>query len=307
MKKVAIITVNYNGCKDTIDFLESLNQLDTKGFIIKTIVVDNGSIDDSIPEIKKKFPVIDLIQTGSNLGFTGGYNKGIKHALDWGADYLLIINNDTLIDSPNLIKELVSTTQKDSYIGLVVPKIYFAKGYEYHKDLYKRGDLGKIIWYAGSRFDWDNIMSIHRGINEVDKGQYNQIQEVDFISGCCILIKKEVIQKVGFFDDYFFAYFEDSDFSQRVIRAGFKQIYNGLVDIYHKVSQTAGVGSDFSDYFITRNRLIFGFRYAKLRTKFALLRQAVGFLIHGRPMQKKGVWNFIIGKINPLSAGWRGW
>lgn len=296
MKKIAIITVNYNGREDTEDLLGSLDRLDTKGFEVKTIVVDNGSADDSLSKISKNFPKIDLIQTGLNLGFTGGYNKGIEHALDWGSDYFLIINNDTLVNSPDLIKRLVDTAEGDPRIGLVVPKIYFSKGFEFHKDRYKSEDLGKVIWYAGGSFDWDNVASIHRGIDEVDNGQYNKAQEVDFVTGCCILIKKEVIKKVGSFDNRLFAYFEDNDFSQRVINAGFKEVYDGSVSIYHKVSQTAGVGSTFSDYFSTRNRLIFGMRYASLRTKFALLRQAFRFLINGRPMQKKGVWDFFLGK-----------
>lgn len=296
MKKVAIVTVNYNRSEDTIDFLKSLKKLDSKGFELKTIVVDNGSTDDSVAKISGQFPQLNLIQTGANLGFTGGYNRGIKEGLSWGADYLLIINNDTLINSPQLFHSLVETLESQPQIGLVAPKIYFAKGYEFYKERYKDQDLGYVIWYGGGSFDWDNITSIHRGIDEVDKGQCDGVQEVDFISGCCFLIKRAVFEKVGFFDEDFFAYFEDNDFIQRVLRAGFKLFYNGTVSIYHKVSQTAGLGSKFADFYGTRNRLIFGMKYARLRTKFALLRQAIGFLINGRPYQKKGVMDFIFGK-----------
>lgn len=296
MKKVAIVTVNYNGSKDTIDFLKSLKKLDSKGFELKTIVVDNGSTDESVVKICKEFPDIDLIQTGANLGFTGGYNQGIKEGLKWEADYLLIINNDTLTHSPDLLQSLIKTLEREPQIGLVAPKIYFAKGYEFYKERYRDQDLGHVIWYGGGSFDWDNVTSIHRGIDEVDKGQCDGVQEVDFISGCCFLIKRVVFEKVGFFDEDFFAYFEDNDFIQRVLRAGFKLFYNGTVSIYHKVSQTAGLGSKFADFYGTRNRLIFGMRYARARTKFALLRQAFGFLFTGRPYQKKGVIDFILGK-----------
>lgn len=294
MVKVALLTVNYNGLKNTLAFLESLKKLNTKDLEVKTIVVDNGSSDQSVPEILAKFPKIDLIQTGSNKGFTGGFNKGLEYASSWGADYFLLINNDTEIGSPDLLKDLIKTLEKNPSAGMVAPKIYFAKGYEYQKN-YEKEDLGKIIWYGGGSFDWDNVMSKHLGIDEVDSGQYDEVKETDFISGCSFLVKKEVIEKVGGFDEKLFAYFEDNDFLQRVKGAGFKLFYNGQVFIYHKVSQTAGIGSEFADYFESRNRLIFGMKYAKFRTKFALFRQALRFLIFGRPMQKRGVWDFFTG------------
>lgn len=295
MVKVALITVNYNGLKDTLDFLESLQKLDTKDLEVKTIVVDNGSFDSSVPKISEKFPKIDLVQTGSNKGFTGGFNKGLEYGGAWGADYFLLINNDTEIGSSDLLKSLIKTLEKNSNAGLVAPKIYFAKGYEYQKT-YEEKDLGKVIWYGGGTFDWDNVMSKHLGIDEVDNGQYDEIKETGFISGCCFLMKKEVLEKVAGFDEKLFAYFEDNDFLQRVKNADFKLFYNGQVFIYHKVSQTAEIGSEFADYFVTRNRLTFGFKYAKFRTKFALFRQAVGFLISGRKMQKRGAWDFFTGK-----------
>ncbi|MDO8570111.1 MAG: glycosyltransferase family 2 protein [Candidatus Daviesbacteria bacterium] len=295
MVKVALITVNYNGLKDTLEFLESLQKLDTKDLEVKTIVVDNGSFDSSVPKISEKFPKIDLVQTGSNKGFTGGFNKGLEYGGAWGADYFLLINNDTEIGSSDLLKSLIKTLEKNSNAGLVAPKIYFAKGYEYQKN-YEEKDLGKVIWYGGGSFDWDNVMSKHIGIDEVDSGKYDEIKETGFISGCCFLMKKEVIEKVGGFDEKLFAYFEDNDFLQRVKSAGFQLFYNGKVFIYHKVSQTAEIGSEFADYFVTRNRLTFGFKYAKTRTKFALLRQSLGFLITGRKMQKRGVWDFFLQK-----------
>ena len=295
MVKVALITVNYNGLKNTLDFLESLQKLDTKDLDVKTIVVDNGSSDSSVAEISKKFPKADLVQTGYNKGFTGGFNKGLEYGTAWGADYFLLINNDTEIGSPDLLKNLIKTLEKNPSAGLVAPKIYFAKGYEYKKN-YSEKDLGKVIWYGGGSFDWDNVMSKHIGIDEVDSGQCDEIKETGFISGCCFLMKKEVLEKVAGFNEKLFAYFEDNDFLERVKSSGFKLFYNGHVFIYHKVSQTAEIGSEFADYFTTRNRLIFGFKYAKTRTKFALFRQALGFLIFGRAMQKRGVLDFFFNK-----------
>src|SRR3990167_7148046 len=190
--KVAIITVNYNGKKDTLEFLGSLKKLKTEDCKLKTVVVDNGSTDGLVGELVKNYPEVEVLQNGENKGFAGGYNRGLEYAQIWGADYFLLINNDCLIKDINLLKELINTIETEKNIGLVSPKIYFAPGFEFHKDRYKKADLGKVIWYAGGHFDWDNIRSVHRGIDEVDKDQYNRIEEVDFVSGACMLIKKEV-------------------------------------------------------------------------------------------------------------------
>ncbi|MDP3758157.1 MAG: glycosyltransferase family 2 protein, partial [Candidatus Daviesbacteria bacterium] len=298
MTRVAIITINYNGKKDTLELLESLKRLQVTGYRLQVIVVDNGSTDGSVPEIKKQFPDVDILQTGSNLGFSGGYNKGLDYAKIWGADYFLLINNDCVVKDPDLILELVKTIKSDSKIGLVSPKIYFAKGFEFHKDRYENKDLGKVIWFAGGKFDWDNIGSVHRGIDEVDSGQYDPPaggEESGIFSGACVLIKKEVLEKLTGFDEKYFLYFEDSDLAKRAIEVGFKIYYNGKVCLYHKVSQSTGIGSRITDYYHTRNRLIFGMEYGKPRTKFALLREAFKLFIFGRPMQRKGVLDFYLG------------
>lgn len=289
MIKIAIITLNYNGKEDTIEFLGSLNKLDTRGFEIKTIVLDNASGDGSIRQIRKLFPDVDILQTGVNLGFAGGFNKGIDYGLIWGADYVLIINNDSLIKDSNLLPELVSTFEKNPRVGMVSPRIYFAPRFEYHKEKYADLDRGRVIWYAGGSFDWNNIRSIHRGLDEVDTGQYDKVEEVELVSGACMFVKREVFEKVGLFDERYFLYFEDTDFCRRVLLAGYKKIYNGAVAIFHKVSQSTGIGSEVTDYFHTRNRLLLALKYAGWKTKFALIREAVKLLIRGRSAQKEAI------------------
>ncbi len=301
MKKITIVTVNFNNCDITLDLLLSLKILNHSGFEVKTLVCDNGSTDDSVAKISKRFPEVDILQIGENLGFTGGYNQGVKYALLDGADYILIINNDTLVKDKNLLFELAKTLEKDKSIGLVAPKIYFAPGFEFFKERYRKDDLGKVIWFAGGEFDWNNIYSKHLGIDEIDHGQYTKEEESPFISGCCFLGKREVFLKAGLFEEKLFAYFEDADFIERVKKCGFKIYYNGNVAIYHKISQTAKVGSSIADYYLTRNRLYFGLKYASLKTKLALIRQSFRFLISGRPFQRKGVLDFIRGRFGGLS------
>lgn len=294
MKKIAIVTVDFNGHKDTDELLASLKSLNTKDLEVLQLVVDNGS-DISVKKTILKYSGVTWIQTGKNLGFAGGYNRGMKYAKEWGADFVLIINNDTLIPDKNLLVDLLKVFDDHPKVGLASPKIYFAPGYEFYKDKYSKKDEGKVIWYAGGTFDWNNIRSIHRGIDEVDAGQFEMIDKIDFTSGCCILVKREVLEKVGYFEEKLFTYYEDADYSERVSRTGYEQWYTGKTFIYHKVSRTATIGSPFSDCLITRNRLWFGLKYAPVKTKFALIREAVKFLVLGRSAQKEGVIDYIKG------------
>lgn len=293
MTKVAIVTADFNDHKDTFDFLQSSKNLDTKGFETLWLIVDNGS-DVSVRETVEKFPGVVWMQTGKNLGFAGGFNRGMKYAKEWGADYVLIINNDTLFPEKNLLKKLVKVLEDNPKSGIVSPKILFAKGYEF-QERYEKSDLGHVLWYAGGQFDWNNVRSVHRGIDEVDRGQFDRVEKTKFISGACVLIKREVLEKVGYFEDKLFAYYEDSDWVERIKKAGYEQWYDGSTFIYHKVSQTSGVGSSWSDYLITRNRLWFGLKYASPRTKFALLREALRLLLVGRTAQKDGILDYFKG------------
>lgn len=293
MKKIAIVTVDFNGHKDTSNYLESVTKLDTKGLEVLNLVIDNGS-ETSLKEVIKKYPKVTWMQTGKNLGFAGGFNRGMKYAKQWGADYVLIINNDTLLPDKNILHELISVFEKNKNVGLVSPKIRFAPGYEF-LDKYKPEDKGKVLWYAGGSFDWNNVRSLHHGIDEVDKGQFDRVEKTEFISGCCVLIKREILEKVGYFEEKLFAYYEDSDWVERIKRAGYEQWYTGKTFIYHKVSQTAGIGSSWSDYLITRNRIWFGMKYASVRTKFALIREALKLLVIGRSAQKEGLVDYFRG------------
>ncbi len=295
MVKVGIVTVSYNGMGDTLELLESGKKLETEGMEVRWIVVDNGSTDKLVENVQKMYPKVDVVQTGENLGFTGGYNRGLRYAYAMGADYVLIINNDTTIADKDVLEKMLETMEKAG-VGVVAPKIWFEPGFEFHKDRYEKKDEGKVMWYAGGDFDWDNLMSKHRGIDEVDTGRYGGVEEVDFVSGCCFLIRREVLKEVGYLDERLFAYFEDNDWIVRVMRAGWKLVYDGRVGIYHKVSRTAGIGSPAADYYITRNRLEFAKSYARWRTKWSVAKEAVRMLVAGREWQRRGVVDWMRGK-----------
>lgn len=287
--KIAIGTVNWNRKQDTSEFLQSLSKLDVRGLQTKTFIVSNQQIPRHKVILKRK-----------NRGSAGGYNDAARKALKWGADYILLCNNDVLFKSRQLLKSLVETANLQPEIGVVAPKMLFASGFEFHKERYKKTDLGKVIWYAGGHFDWNSVFSVHHGIDEVDTGRYDLVEETEFVNITCILVKSAVFKKELFFDEKIFAYFDDNDWSQRLTQAGFKKYYDGRVAVFHKVNQTSGTGSPLSDYYLTRNRLIFGVRYAPLRTALALLREALRILFSGRPAQRRGVIDFFLGKRGAL-------
>ncbi len=297
MKKVVIVTVNYNTEKDTLDLIESINKIRKDDFLIEVVVVDNGSKDKfALPKEYEKD--ILLIKSEINKGFSGGYNIGIKKALEKKADYVLIVNNDTIMD-PLMVKNLLKVLESDAKIGAVTPKIYFAKGHEFHKDRYTKEELGRVFWYAGGYMDWKNVQSIHRGVDEVDNGQYDKTEKTDFASGCCILFKREVLDKVGLFDDKYFLYYEDADLNERIKKAGYKIYYVPPAVLVHvNASSSGGAGSLLQDYFITRNQMLFGMKYAPLRAKIALIRQSLKLLQSGRPNQKKAIKDFYLGRFN---------
>lgn len=298
MKHVAVITVNYNTADDTTAFLSSIKNVKTPHMKLSVIVVDNGSKE--IYKLPKHADKVKLIRSDKNTGFSGGYNIGMREALQQGADYIMIVNNDTVAD-PALITNLIEVLDSDPEIGLTVPKIYFAKGHEFHKDRYKKEDLGKVFWYAGGFPDWNNVTSIHRGVDEVDHGQYDTTEEIGFATGCCMMFKREVLENVGLLDDRYFLYYEDADLNERIKRAGYKIYYVPkavLVHVNAASSGGAGNGNVLQDYFITRNRMLFGMMYAPLRTKLALWRESFRIFRSGRPFQKQAIKDFYLGRFN---------
>ncbi len=278
--KVAVVFVVYQQRENLEEALASLRQNKTDGIELKEIVIDNSE---------------------TNLGFSGGNNRGIRRALTWGADAVWLLNDDVKIDR-YAFSEL-KKTMGDVGVGVVVPKIYFYPGFEFHKDRYVKKELGKVIWYAGGEIDWENCIGKHRGVDEVDSGQFDKQTETDFATGCSMLIKKEAIEKTGLLDEKYFMYLEDLDYSMRLKKSGFKIIYQPKAVMWHKNAQSSGVGDDLHDYFFTRNRLLFGFSYAPIRTRIALLRESVRLMVNGSKWQRQGAADFYLRKFG--RGSWR--
>lgn len=295
MYKVIVSILHYNNDKDTISCLDSLLSLNLTGIKISTYVLDNGSKKEF--ELgSSKYDLIDLtvMRNTRNTGFTGGHNLIFGKVEDQEFDYFMILNNDTVVH-PDLIKEMVGTIQKDG-VGAVVPKIYFTSGHEYHKDRYNKEDLGKVFWYAGGYMDWDHVASKHRGVDEVDHGQFGDEEAVGFATGACILMKKNLLRKIGLFNEKYFLYYEDADLTQRIINSGHKIFYNPKAILWHNNAGSSSSGSHLHDYYLTRNRMLFGMAYAPIKTRLFLLKESVMLLKSGRVWQKKGIKDYYLHK-----------
>ena len=284
--KIAVVILNYNGLENTLECLESIKKCERLSHKIEIIVVDNASQDGS-QEALSNLKDIYLVQNADNLGYSGGNNVGIKKALGRNAQAILILNNDTLAEKSLIINLAQALKSAD----IASPKIYFAKGFEFHKKRYKEDELGRVIWYAGGRIDWDNIIGQHIGVDEVDTGQFAKSAEIDLATGAAICVKREVFEKIGVFDEKYFLYLEDMDFCVRAKNAGFRIIFEPEAIVWHKnASSSGGSGSLLQDYFITRNRLLFAFKYASFKTKFAVFRQVLGQI--KSPIKRKAFFDF---------------
>ncbi len=291
---IYIVIVNWNGKKDTEACLNSLRRVTRHGNEMHVLVVDNGSSDDSVVYFQSRFPWIHIIPTGSNLGFTGGNNVGIQYALAHNADFVWLLNNDTIVDK-NVLSFL--DVFDDPKVGACGSKIYFAPGREYHNDRYTKDERGRVFWYAGGLVDWDNMYASHRGVDEVDHGQYDRPVETPFITGCSFIVRSEVVRKVGILDDAYYLYLEDLDWSLRIQKAGYKTLYAPTSIVWHVNAGSSGrPGNPLHEYYFTRNRLLFGLRYAPLRTKVALLREGARFIFGKAPLRKKAVLDALTGK-----------
>lgn len=296
--KVAIIVLNWNGADYITNCLDSLVRLKMDKHSIEIVVIDNASTDSSVELVTSKYPKIKLIETGQNLGYASGNNIGLQHAIDTHADWVWIVNPDIRV-SPDSLSSLLSAT--NSTTGILGSKSYFEKGFEFHKDRYAPKDLGKVIWYAGGKMDWANVDSLHIGVNQVDHGQYDQASPTEFVTGASMLINCRMLETIGLFDPKYFLYYEENDLCQRAIRAGWQLVYVPQSVVWHANAQATGIGSNLQDYFLTRNKLLFGLRWAPFRSKLAVIRQSLNLLFTGRPWQKRGVIDFYLARMGPGS------
>ena len=253
--EISIITINYNGLKDTCALIDSIPFNDN----LEVIVVDNASKNNEASIIKTKYPHVKVIQSDKNLGFAGGNNIGIKAAQ---GKYLFFVNNDTLFKDLN-VQTLIDRLESSSTVGAVCPKIRFT------------WDNSPIQFAGYTPLSKVTIRNKSIGFGEEDKGQYNTPHPTPYAHGAAMMLKREAIEKAGLMPECYFLYYEELDWSMMITRAGYEIWYEPACTIYHKESQTTGQNSPLRTYYITRNRLLLVKRNWKGFTKYI----AYGYLI----------------------------
>jgi hypothetical protein len=238
---VAIIVINLNGRDDTLKCLASLDKVKYPN--LKIYLVDNGSTQPIADDVRRLFPKVILIQNAKNMGFTGGNNIGIKKALKDKAEYVCLLNNDTIVNE-NFLEPLIKVCEGNPAIGMATPKIYFYGS-------------SNIIWAYGAKVDKTLARSPHIGVGEKDRKQFDKIRFVERITGCAMFVKKEVIEKIGMLDDRFFIYEEELDWCLRARRLGYKLAVVPESIIWHKGHRDSGrIGRPFIGYLQTRNHFL---------------------------------------------------
>ena len=278
---LSIITINYNGLKDTCELIDSIpfnNDLEV-------IVVDNASEKDEASIVSEKYPQVKVIRSSQNLGFAGGNNLGIKAAR---GKYLFFINNDTIFKEFN-IQALIDRLESSPKIAVVCPKIRFSWG-------------NHPIQFAGyTPLSKITVRNQAIGFGEEDRGQYDTAHPTPYAHGAAMLIKREALEKVGLMPECYFLYYEELDWSMMFTRAGFEIWYDPACTVYHKESQTTGQNSPLRTYYIVRNRLLLVKRNWNGVTKFFTYAYLLG-IVGLRDIIK----NVITGKWDMLKATLQG-
>lgn len=263
--KVGVVLVNYNGYQDTIECVESLQKVTYPNLDIW--VVDNASTNDSLIHLRQQanHENVSIVASPANDGFSAGNNIGIKAALEQGAEFVLVLNNDTIVE-PDFIEPLLDTFSDHDDAGCVISKILY------------QSEPNKL-WYGGGTFNPWFCRADHIGFNETDTAN-KSVQEVAFASGCCMMLTKQAIEESGLMDEDYFLYVEDTEYSLRLAKAGFKLFYNPNSAIYHKVSATTQSGSDLSQYYTIRNTLYLGKTYLSRMQRFSAMLYKWVFYTH---------------------------
>lgn len=278
----------HDGLEDTLTCLRSLSQVNWSA--LSVILVDNGSSDGTAAAVRAGFARVSVIERAHNAGFAEGSNIGIRHALGAGADYVLLLNNDTTLE-PDAIAHCVQAARENANVGAVCPLIYFA-------------EPPTLVWYAGAAFDPRRARSGRvLGYRETDRGQFTARGETDRATGAALLLVRAAIEQVGLLDRELFFLYEDVDWSLRARDAGWRVWLEPRAKVWHRVSATAGgEHSPTIAYYDTRNHLVVCARHAPLRGLRALARELAILLLHVAGARRSAR---PVAYVRAASRGWR--
>ncbi len=247
--RVIVVVLTWNSCDVTADCLHSLRRSRFAAFHL--VVVDNGSTDGTAGRLRQMFPEVTVLETGRNLGFTGGMNTGLRWMLSTAADHAVLLNNDTIVD-PEALGALVAALDAEPDVAVACPKIYF-------------WDAPQVLWFAGGRLSLWTGIGVNVGRRETDRGQYDRRRDITFANGCVLALRRATIERVGLLDESLFAYAEDTDYSLRVRARGGRLVYVPAARIWHRegFASKTNLGNPKRIYYGTRNQLRVFARHAR--------------------------------------------
>jgi len=282
--KVYIIILNWNGSEDTIKCVNSFLWLQYPNYEI--LVVDNGSTDGSVHRIKENFSDVTLIETGRNLGYTGGNNVGIEYAMNNKAGYVLIINNDTELVNPYFVREIIKKMEENHKIGIMGPKVLNSGSQVQDTVLFTPRLFSCIKESLGLRFRTKRAKD------------YNILQQVEAVSGVCWLIRTDVVKKVGLLDEDYFMYAEEQDYCYRAKEAGWEIMYFPIESVFHKKgSEDEDKERVYRQYIYARRNLVlflrkhFGFWQALVLAGLFLTSNGFKVLLSRLTGRERGFYN----------------
>lgn len=303
---VAIVVLNWNQRDLTLDCLRSLSELDYPNYF--NILVDNGSNDGTYEAVQSQFPDTKVIKKNMNLGFAEGNNVGIRYALREKADYILILNNDTIVE-PSMLSTLVNVANSHPDIGMVGPAIFY-------------DDPPGMIFSVGSYVKWAQGTIEHRGmreyINPIDLS--SSPEPADFLVGCGVLVSKQCLEAIGLLNNAYYLNYEDVEWGIKAWRHGFRVLCVTSGTMWHKVSASLGRASPANTYYMTRNSLLFFWRNAPshirllsvsrilLRTLRTIAAWTLKSQYHNQPFQRKrdanlmALRDFFLGRFNKMGS-----
>jgi GT2 family glycosyltransferase len=264
MLAVWCIVLAYNGIDLTLECLATLRNQDYPN--LHLLVVDNASTDDTVEILRAQAPDVEVLPANANLGYAGGNNLGMRHALEQGADLLFLVNNDTRLDA-HCVTALVEEIRQAPTCGAVGPMVY-------------TWDNWQTISSAGGVVDWATADAINVGAGEADQGQF-AARSVDFVNGCGIMVSKTAVERVGLIDERFFMYWEETDWCVRMQEAGLDVRFQPAAKMQHKAPLTWEQQSPLTLYYMGRNRLFFFARHGRAAQRVGAVMGAAKGLLHG--------------------------
>lgn len=288
--RVAALVLNYNGQDVTLQTLESLYAMSYDHF--EVVVVDNGSTDGSWEAVAERFPQVEQIKVEENQGISYGMNHGLRWVLERDYDYALILNNDIEVD-PAMLTEMVRVAEGDPTIGCVGPKAY------YYWDRER-------IWSVGGTLRFRESVTRERGDQQIDRGQFDRDQEVDYVNGCAMLVRRAALDRTGLWDPTYYLGVEDADWCVRMKRQGFRCHYAHRARLWHMISHSTGVYKPGRTFHTGRSTAIFVRRYASFWQKLRFVAfMAVAFPAAWFRELPKGNQGAAVAKLKGVLAGWR--